>query len=107
MTPSVGKLGGQSMPGAKPESGLKGIVIGSAHAVQLVDGAEVRELRKEWSSLLQSQVVRIVGRRSLVNVQHDRKLASLAANITYLKNASVANAALNLQVVVKEVGCPE
>src|SRR5208282_6044737 len=91
--PSVGEL--RSEPVERPhfQGRLQRVVVGCSNAVELVDGPDVGELR----------AIRI----ELVDVQHHRQLTALAPNVTQLKHGSVAQARLNVQVVVVEVRCPE
>src|SRR5260370_17405739 len=82
----------------KPQSRLQGIVVRGADAVELVHAAVVGETggrSKAGTELTE-----------LVNVQHDRELAAFAAHVAHLPDRHpVAEALLDIQVVVKEVGC--
>jgi len=51
--PGVGVLRNQPMPVSGPNKNLQRVVIGRTGAFDLVDGAEVRELRKIRTGLLQ------------------------------------------------------
>src|SRR5437867_8267348 len=83
--PGITELGSQSVPSADPEACLQSVIVGGADAVEHQNGAEVRK------------------RAILVKVGDDVQLASLAADITYLKNSCLAEALLNLQIVVVEI----
>src|SRR5258708_17784195 len=82
----------------RPEGGLGGFVVGVADVMVWISSAVVGETRgrsKAGTELTE-----------LVNVQHDRELAALAAHVAYLPDRHpVAEALLDIQVVVKEVGC--
>src|SRR5262249_38107608 len=83
--PGITELGSQSVPSTDPEARLQSVIVGGADAVEHQNGAEI-------------------GKCSiLVKVGDDVELASLAADITYLKNSRLAEAFLNLQIVVVEI----
>ncbi len=97
--PGVNELRSQSVPCTKAQGGLQGVVVGRADAVELVDAPVVRELALVRQCSIQER---------LIDVQHDRELTALAAHVTHLPNRHpVAEAFLDVQVVVKEVGCAE
>src|SRR5437016_8963928 len=74
---------------AKSDCGLKCIIVGCADAVELNNGAEIRE--------------RIV----LVDVGDNIQLSCLTANIPNLHNCCLAKSFLELQIVISEVGHTE
>src|ERR1700722_4207867 len=92
--PSVAKLRAESMPCSQTQSGLERIVVGGADTVELVNATVVGKLPSQLAEL--------------IDVEHDRKLAALAADIADLPDChAVAEALFNIQVVVEEIRCPE
>src|SRR5260370_25057168 len=79
MRPGVAELRAQSVPSPDAEGTLQRIIVRRAYAVELKDVAEVREVGT-----------------ARVNVCHDIQLASLAADVAYLKYGGIAEALFNL-----------
>src|ERR1700674_2540523 len=82
------------MPCPQTQCALQRIVVGIADAIELVDAAVVRELR--------------IVLAELIDVEHDRELAALAAHVADLPDCHpVTEALLDIQVVIEEIGCSE
>src|SRR5580704_1790141 len=110
MSPGVGKLGRQTVPGPDAEKSLKRVVVGSADAVELCDRPRVgilREKRPRRLLLHKSEVAAGVRKGYLVDVQHHRQLAAFAPDVSNLEHAEVADAFFDLQIEVIEIGRAE
>ena len=77
---------------------MQRVVVRRAGAVELHDGADVGVLSVESPGRIRAE---------LIDVQHGAQLASFTAHVTDLEHCRTTQALLDLQVVVKEVGCAE
>src|SRR5207244_12706541 len=91
MGPGVNKLRAQSVPCPEAQRALQRVVVRGADAVELVHAAVIRILPCILAEL--------------VDVQHDREFAALAAYVTHLPNChAIATALLDVQLLVEEIG---
>src|SRR6266446_2506971 len=99
------------MPSSQTQRALQRIVVGVANAVELVHAAVVRKLRHKLavsSRLASNGANHCRSAWKLINIQHDRELATLTADVAHLPHCrTVAETLLHVEVVVEEIGCSE
>src|SRR6476646_881160 len=83
MGPSIGELRAHPVPFPDLESALQSVVVRRTDAIELKDIAEILKVDT-----------------ARVDVRNDIQLASLAANITYLKDSRIPQGLFDLQVEI-------